>query len=888
MNILDIRCLRGPNYWSIRYPKLVLMTLDLGPLEERPTHTIDGFYERLTQLLPSLYEHRCSEGRRGGFFSRVQDGTWMGHVVEHIALEIQTLAGMDCGFGRTRSTGQYGVYTVVFSYAEERPGRYAAEAAVRIAEALVEGRPYDLTADIEAMRTLYEQDRFGPSTAAIVEACVRRGIPYLRLDNSAYVQLGYGARQQRIQATVGSRTGSIAVELAGDKALTKEVLQNARIPVPAGEVVETEDELLAALPKVGYPLVIKPLDGNHGRGVGIGIQTPEEALTAFQRAQAEARGEAVVVERMAFGADYRLLVVDYKLVAAARRVPAMVTGDGLSTVRELVEEANRDPRRGHGHQNVLTKIALDEETLERLQAQGLTPESIIPAGQELYLKQTANLSTGGTSIDVTDQVHPEIVFMAERAARAIGLDICGIDLMALDITVPLARSGTMVIEVNAGPGLRMHTHPTEGRPRRVGRAIANVLFPDHQDGRIPLIAVTGTNGKTTTTRLTAHLMGQTGQRVGMTTTDGIYIGKYQIEAGDCTGPVSAQTVLKDASVEVAVLECARGGMLRAGLGFDQCDVGIVTNVAADHLGLGGIHTVEDMARVKAIVPESVRRLGYAVLNADNDATYQMRERLRCRVALFSLDEENERIREHCRNGGKAAVYEGQYITLLDGERRIRVEAIGRIPLAFGGKAPFMIANVLAATLAAFCQGVSVDQLARGLRTFVPSAENTPGRMNRFQFRDFTVLVDYAHNPHGLAALGEFLRQEESNCRVGIMTGVGDRRDEDILQLGRLAAGLFDQVIIRLDEDQRGREAESITGLLEAGIRQVDPPKTVRVIPDELKALDYALRHAPPGCLIVHLTEKITASLEIVRELQQLEENYDALSDSVMNRRSVME
>jgi cyanophycin synthetase len=849
------------------------MRLDLEELEECPSNKIDGFYERLRALIPSLYDHQCSEGRPGGFFYRVEQGTWMGHIIEHIALELQTLAGMDCGFGRTRGTGEYGVYNVVFAYQEERAGLQAAHCAVAIAQALIDGKDYNLQADISLLSRICEEDRLGPSTSAIVNACRQKGIPYLRLDTDSTIQLGYGARQKRIQATVTSQTSSMAVELAADKAETKRRLSQVNIPVPAGKVVQTEQALLTTLQQLSFPLTVKPLDGNHGRGVTTNIQSTEALLTAFR--MAKLHSEDVLVEQFVQGNDYRLLVIDYKLCAVAQRIPAQIIGDGQSTIQQLVDQINFDPRRSDGHVNLLTKIEIDEATLNLLAEQNLTLESVLSDGCELFLKKTANLSTGGTAVDVTDDVHPDIRTMAERAARTIGLDICGIDLIAQDVTCPLTDSGAMIIEVNAGPGFRMHTHPSVGKPRDVGKAVADMLFPDDQavalgPGRIPIVAITGTNGKTTTTRLTRHLIRQAGYTVGCTTTDGVYIGDALIEAGDCTGPQSALQVLQDTSVQVAVLECARGGMLRAGLAFDQCDVGIVTNVASDHLGMRDIHSLEDMARVKAIVAESVKPGGYAILNADEPHTYAMRENVRAQVTLFSMHPADEKVVAHYQAGGLVAVYEDGFITIRRGNEWFPIEHVDNIPLAFGGKAPFMIENILAATLAAYCQDISIPLLAEGLRSFVPSYENTPGRMNFFQFQNFRVLVDYAHNPHGLEALGAYLKQAEAQHTIGILTGVGDRRDEDIIAVGRVSVNIFDEIIIRFDEDSRGRDTDQIANLIMQGIREIDPQKSVRIIADELDALTYAIQHAPNGALIVHLSDRVSQSVKLVQECKKRE------------------
>ncbi|MGB3588915.1 MAG: cyanophycin synthetase, partial [Tunicatimonas sp.] len=608
--------------------------------EEQPTNTIEGFYDRLKALLPSLYEHRCSEGVPGGFFQRVEEGTWMGHVIEHIALEIQTMAGMEVGFGRTRGYGEKGVYQVVFAYMEEKVGLYAAEAATRIAEALIANEPYSLEEDLQRMREIREQERLGPSTGSIIEEAAARGIPWIRLNERSLCQLGYGANQKRIQATITSQTSSISVEISCDKTDTKHLLSQAEVPVPQGKEIRSLEELEDAVKRVGYPLAIKPIDGNHGRGITADITTWKTAQKAFEEAQQVS--SSVIVEKHIEGEDHRLLVVNHQLVAAAKRSPAHVIGDGKSTIQQLIDKINEDPRRGYGHEKVLTAIEVDKMTQMIFDSAGYTVDTVLPEGKLLKLKDTANLSTGGTATDVTHKVHPEVEFMAQRVSKVIGLDICGIDVMTTDISLPLSETGGAVLEVNAAPGFRMHIAPTEGLPRNVAAPVMDMLFPPGSNFRIPIVAITGTNGKTTTTRLTAHMMKMQGYKVGYTTTDGIYVNNHLLMKGDCTGPVSAQFVLKDPIVNCAVLEVARGGLLRAGLGFDHCDIGIVTNVSADHLGLKGIHTIEQLARVKSVIPESVHKDGYAILNADDDLVYQMRENVDCQVALFSMDEHNPR------------------------------------------------------------------------------------------------------------------------------------------------------------------------------------------------------------------------------------------------------
>jgi len=868
MEILDIKVMKGPNYWSVKRHHLIVMLLDLGAMEQRPTNTIDGFAERLQALMPTLYSHRCSEGVEGGFFTRVREGTWMGHVVEHIALEIQTLAGMDVGFGRTRESDKPGVYHVVFSYYEAKAGIYAARASVAIAEALIAGSDYDLQKDIQKLRELREEERLGPSTGSIVAEAARRRIPWIRLNRHSLVQLGYGKNQKRIQATIASTTSSIAVELACDKEDTKNLLEAAEVPVPKGMIVYDEEDLERAVRRIGYPLVTKPLNGNHGKGATTNLQTWEELLAGMEIAKKYSR--AVICEKFITGFDHRALVINYKFVAAALRTPAAVTGDGRHTIQELVDIVNSDPRRGFGHEKVLTHITVDAQTENILKAKGLTLESILPEGETLWLKPTANLSTGGTSTDLTDQVHPSNIILFERIARIIGLDICGVDVMAPDLTTPLTENGGAVLEVNAAPGFRMHLEPSEGLARNVAEPVIDMLFPPGQSARIPIIAVSGTNGKTTTTRLIAHIMKQTGATVGYTTTDGIYIQNQMMQSGDCTGPVSAEFILKDPTVEVAVLECARGGILRAGLGFHNCDVAVVTNVAGDHLGLGGIDTIEKLAKVKAVVPKTVFPNGYAILNADDDLVYGMRKELECNMALFSLNEHSNRVLDHCRKGGLGAVYESGFLTIIKGGWKIRVEKVGNVPITFAGTAEFNVANALGAVLAAYVSGVSMENIRLALQTFVPSPALTPGRMNIFKFNNFTVMLDYAHNTHGMQAIGKFVSQVNAPHKVGIVAGVGDRRDEDTIELGQEAGKMFDEIIIRQDKNLRGRTDTEIIRLIEKGIRNTNPDVKIHVIPKEHEAIDFALGNARKDSFITIISDVVPDALEQVKALKEKE------------------
>ncbi|TCZ74600.1 cyanophycin synthetase [Flaviaesturariibacter aridisoli] len=871
MKILELKVLRGPNYWSVRRPKLIQMKLDLEELEQKPTNKIPGFRERIEAMLPSMIEHRCSESVRGGFFIRVEEGTWMGHVVEHIALELQTLAGMNTGFGRTRSTGEReGVYHVIFNYEEEEAGLYAAKAAVRVAEALTDGTPYDVENDIQKLREIREDTRLGPSTGSIVSEAAKRNIPFIRLNRHSLVQLGYGVHQKRIRATIASTTSSIAVDLAGDKEDTKNLLEAAEVPVPKGTIIRNEEDLMQAISYVGYPMVLKPVDGNHGKGATTNITTWDVAVKAL--ADAQKYGRAVICEKFITGFDFRLLVINFKFVCAARRTPAAVTGDGSSTIQQLIDETNKDPRRGFGHEKVLTRITVDDFTWKMLHDKGYTLETVPPPGELVLLKPTANLSTGGTSTDVTEEVHPANIFMAERIARIIGLDICGIDIMAENLSDPLNESGGAVLEVNAAPGFRMHVEPSEGIPRNVAEPVVDMLFPQGGDGRIPIIAITGTNGKTTTTRITAAIVRAAGRKVGYTTSDGIYIQNQKMMDGDTTGPVSAQFVLKDPTVDFAVLECARGGILRGGLGFQQCDVAIVTNIAEDHLGMGGINTVEQMARVKKVVPETVCTRGYAILNADDDLVYKMKEGLDCNLGLFSMREDNPRVLEHCARGGKACIFENGYVTIMKENWKVRVLPVKDIPVTYFGKALHNIANVLPAVLATYLfKAVSIEDIRHALRTFEPSSVLTPGRLNFFHLRKCSFLADFAHNPAGVQLLSDFVGQLDYPQKIGIITGTGDRRDEDIRAIGAIAAGTFDELIIRMDKNLRGRTVEEIEALLREGINSANPSVPVTAIHDEAEALSEAYDRCERGALVTALCDKVEGTLAKIRTLQEQEE-----------------
>jgi cyanophycin synthetase len=873
--------MRGPNYWSIKHPKIIVLKLDLEDLQDAQTNEMPNLPQKLEKLFPDMYKHRSSEGTEGGFLRLVREGTTYSKVVQHIALELQTMAGMDSGYGRRYAANKPGLDYVVFSYQQERAGEYAAHAAVRITEALANGERVNVIQDVAKLHQIREDEYFGPSTEAIIQEAVTRNIPYIQNKKSGHIQLGYGIHQKRIQAAMSSNTSFFAVECAGDKNTTKLILDEAGIPVPQGHIVYNTAELEMAVEELGYPIVTKPLDGNQGKGASINLHCWKEALKGLVEAQRFS--QAVIVEQFIQGADFRMLVIDGKFIAAAKRTPAMVVGDGHSTIRQLVNAVNKDPRRGVGHEKELTHIKIDKITRGILRDKGLTLQSVLPEKQVLYLKNTANLSTGGTATDVTDLVHPYNVLMAERIAGIIGLDICGIDVMTSDIAIPLPETRGAVIEVNAAPGLRMHISPTEGLPRNVADPIINMMFPYGCPSRIPIVAVTGTNGKTTTTRLIAHILKFKGYKVGYTTTDGIYIQGRKIISGDTTGSFSSEFVLKDPTVNYAVLECARGGLLRSGLAFTQCDIGIVMNVSADHLGLKDINTVEEMANVKAVIPKTVCPDGYAILNADDDLVYNMANGLRCKVALLSLDENNLRIKDHISKGGLAAVLEDGYISLFKNTYKIRVDRVADIPLTFGGKARFNIQNVLAATLAAYISHLEIVDIKTALRTFIPSSETTPGRMNLFKLPKYEVLIDYAHNTAGMQAIGEFISSVQAHPKIGIVAGIGDRRDEDTRAVGRIAAEVFDDIIIRQDADLRDRDGTEINNLIKEGIFSVRPELEPKEINNEMRALAYALEYAPEGAFITLFAENIPEAVKLVesfRIIQHRTQASDQLAEGI--------
>ncbi|MEB3298005.1 MAG: cyanophycin synthetase [Candidatus Sericytochromatia bacterium] len=849
IKVIEQRLLRGPNLYSSR--SALYLHVDLQELHDRPSTAVPGFTDRLVQLLPGLADHRCSRGYRGGFVARLREGTYMAHILEHVIIELQCMAGTEVGFGRAREMrGEpAGHYRIVTSYLLERVVTEAVPVAVRIVETLFRGEVPEIGRDLEELRYWARRHALGPSTAAIVEAARRRGIPAFRVtDDASLFQLGTGRWQRRIQAALTSETSHIAVEIASDKDLTNALLREAGLPVPRGEAVTRLEDARRLLRRLGR-VAVKPHYGNQGKGVTVGVTTPEALEAAFRLAREH--GRSVLVEQSVEGRDHRVLVVGNRVVAVARRDPAHVVGDGVRAIRELCEEANRDPRRGTGHLKPLTKLKLDANALEVLASQSLGPDDVPASGRIVWLRTNANLSTGGTAVDLTDEIHPENALMAVRAARKVGLDVAGIDMVVRDISRPLYEQDGAIIEVNAAPGIRMHQSPSEGEPHDVGAAIVEMLFPSGRPTQVPIISVTGTNGKTTTTLLVAHVLRHAGRRTGTTTTEGIYLDGRRIQRGDCTGYWSARTVLSDPTVEVAVLETARGGLFKRGLAFDWCDTGIVLNVRDDHLGQHGVNTLEDLAAIKGIVARRTR--GHLVLNAQDAHCVRMADELEpgTKVTWFSMDDDVPLVRAHMAQGGVAVTLRKGMVMVAYGEHRLPLVEVERLPVTLRGKARHNIENVLAAVAALIHQGLSHEQIVEGLVGFHSTFETNPGRLNLVRVRDFTVLVDYAHNPDSYRAIIDTVRQLDAARLIGVITAPGDRLPEKLREVGELAAAGFDWLVVRDMSDLRGTAPGYVASVIADGVRAAGfPEERLTVIADETASIKHALAMAEAGDLVV--------------------------------------
>ncbi len=868
MEILERRVYVGPNLYA-HFP-VIRLTIDLGALEDHPTAKIPGFTDGLLAALPGLQKHGCSYEVEGGFVRRLreEEGTWLGHVLEHIAIELQVLTGAQVTFGKTRGTGEHGRYHVAIEYEEESVGLAAVDVglsliqsllpeALRTPRSLPDG--FRLDHEIRSLVEFAQRRQLGPSTAALVRAAEARGIPWFRLNSRSLIQLGHGKHQQRVQATITGRTSHIGVDLASDKEETNRLLGDLGLPVPKQRWVRNAEEAVRAARRLRFPVVVKPLDANHGRGVTTDIR--DEAAVEVAYAKAREHSRSVLVETFLKGHDHRMLVVGGELVAVAKRVPGHVVGDGEHTIKDLVEIVNQDPRRGIGHEKVLTRLELDHEALRMLERAELTIESVPAAGTIVYLRGTGNLSTGGTAIDLTDQVHPDNRDMAIRAARAIGLDVVGVDFITPDITQSYRDIGGGICEVNAAPGFRMHVAPTEGTPRDVGRAVIDMLIPPSTNARIPVAALTGTNGKTTTARMLAHIHKMNGSVVGLTTTDGVYVDGVRTCAGDMTGPVAARMVLSDPTVEVAVLETARGGLLRAGMGYRSCDVGAVLNVTSDHLGLHGIDTLEQLAQLKRIVVEVARDV--AVLNADDPLCLMMADHTEAsRIAYVTMNPRHELVRQHIRAGGLAVVCEeginGHMVTLYDRGAHQPLLWTHLIPATLEGKALHNVENAMFAAAMAHAMGIKADAIRQGLRTFDSTYFQAPGRLNVFDGHPFKVILDYGHNVAALEAMARFVaRLEITGKRTLVLGAPGDRRDEDIKAMCRIAARSFDHVIVRQDDDMRGRSAMELPEMMQKELLACGmQSEQVEIVPAEDAAVDHALRTARRGDLLLVLADQI--------------------------------
>jgi cyanophycin synthetase len=870
MRILDKAVFVGPSLYA-HFP-VIRLDIDLGPLEDWPSGKLGpGFTDPLIAALPGLKQHGCSYGKPGGFVRRLTegDGTWMGHILEHVALELQNVAGETVTFGKTRSQGPRGHYYVVYQYEQEEVGMEAGQLALTLLHSLLpadlrpEGavpKEFDFAAERDEFIRFAQRRALGPSTMALVRAAEERRIPWIRLNEQSLIQFGHGRFQQRIQATVTSRTPHIAVELASDKEETNRILGNLGLPVPRQRMVQRADDAVTAAEKIGYPVVVKPFNANHGRGITVHLTTAEQVRTAFDVAREHSR--SVIVESFIVGEDHRMLVINGELVAVAKRVPGHVVGDGQHTIEELVDRVNQDPRRGVGHEKVLTRLLFDHQAETMLARQGYTRETVPADGEQVFLRSTGNLSTGGTATDMTDLVHPDNIQMAVRAVKAIGLDVGGVDFLSSDITESYKEVGGAICEVNAAPGFRMHMAPSEGRPRDVGGAVMDMLFPPGSPCRIPIAAVTGTNGKTTTARMLAHIQKLAGHHVGLTSTDGVYIDGQRTVAGDMTGPVATRMVLSDPSVDVAILEIARGGLLRAGMGVRHCDVGAVLNVKADHLGLRGIGTLGQLAEVKRIVVEVARET--AILNADDPLCLKMADYTQAKhLCYVTMDPSHQLVGEHIQAGGRGVVLEtgmkGQMITLYDHGAHIPLLWTHLIPATLEGRAMHNVQNAMFAAAMAFSMGLKLEDIRHGLRTFDTTFFQAPGRMNIFDEHPFKVIVDYGHNPAAVEVMCDLVKRlDVAGRRLCVIAVPGDRRDEDITEIGRIAAGTFDRYICRRDDQLRGRRPDEVPQLLrEALLAGGASPEQIVVIPDEQTAVDTALREAETGDLLLIFADAIT-------------------------------
>ncbi len=883
MQIQSIYCFQGRNIYSHR--PVVRMIVDIGIFEAGPTREIPGFNKKLLEHFPEIAEHTCGLGYVGGFGERLIEGTYIGHVAEHLIIEIHNKMGYPIKYGKTRQIGNTSKYYIIYEYMNESFSVECGKQVIEIVKAFAENRDIDIGKIINDLKKVSIETDMGPSTKAIYEAAKRRNIPVCRVGTGSILQLGYGKNLRTIQASLSDSTSCIAVDIVSDKQLTKKILMDNNIPVPHGLVVQSLEEAFEAVHKLGFPLVIKPIDSNQGKGVTVNITSERQIIEAVSEATKYSR--KIIIEKYIHGKDYRVLVVGNKVCAVAERRPPEVVGDGVSTISELVDLENMNPLRGGNHERPLTYIWLDEIAKNYLKAQGLTTESIVGLGQIVRLRQNGNLSTGGTARNCTDEIHPQNAYYAIAAAKALGLDIAGIDFAVEDISQPIDVNEGAIIEVNAAPGLRMHLYPSEGEPIDVAEEILKMMYPDDSNTSIPIVSITGTNGKTTTTRLIKHTLSLMGLNVGMTSTSGIYVGDKCVQRGDTTGPISASIVLSNKTVDVAVLETARGGIVRKGLGYELADVGVLVNISDDHLGIDGINTIEELANTKALVIESIKTNGYAVLNADDSMTPYMLSKVKSNVIMFSRLKANALFKKHCKNPDSIAVYvKDGYIWVIKDAKKIPLIDLEDIPITFGGLVECNVENALAAVSALLGLNVQLDIIKKGLSTFQPDVELNPGRFNMFDMGEFKVMLDYSHNIAGYSAVLKFIQRLKSKRLVGIVGMPGDRMDSNIKEVGELCAKSFEKIYVKEDIDLRGRKRGQVAELIESSIINSGAKReNVEIVLSETEALKKAMLDARPGDIITLFFEELDEAIQVIMKFKKEQETTDLLLESSLKTRN---
>lgn len=863
MEIESIRSYTGRNIYSHR--PVIRLEINIGDLYKKPTKDIENFNETLLELVPGLGRHYCSLGYEGGFAERLKEGTYMGHVTEHLILELQGMLGYDVYYGKTRVMEEPSHYYIVYEYVSEKCGIQCGRAAVDIINSIIRNEKVSLTDILDDLAVIVTESGLGPSTKAIYDEAVKRGIPVTRMGNESLLQLGYGKHLRLIEASLSDSPSCISIDMVGNKFLTKEILGNNKIPVPCGDIAYTGDTAVKVSREIGYPVVIKPFNGNQGKGVILNVRSDDEARAAFRESMKYSK--AGIVEKFIEGNDYRVLVVGSKVSAVSERKPPCVMGDGIHTVRELIAIENSSPLRGDDHEKPLTRIKIENMTLDILSKKGLDLNHIPAVGETVFLRYNSNLSTGGTARDCTEEIHPYNSAIFVKAARLLGLDIAGIDVTMKDISVPLTSSNGAVIEINAAPGLRMHLYPSEGKGRNVAEDIVEMMFPKNKPYAVPIVSVTGTNGKTTTTRLIRHTLALMGRKVGMTSTSGVFIGDECILKGDNTGPISAKMVLSNREVEAAVLETARGGIIKRGLGYDLADVGVITNIADDHLGIDGIKSLEDLAFVKSIVVEAVKPGGYSVLNADDQMTEYFLKRAAGNVFLFSKSINNKLVARHVREGGKAAFIQNGAIVIHD-EKDIALINIEEIPITFGGVIGCNIENSLAAASALYALGIPTEVIEMGLKSFKPDTVSNPGRFNLFDVGSFKVMLDYGHNPAGYREVIHFIKTIGAKRNIGVIGVPGDRQDSNIHEIGSICSTAFSKIYVKEDYDLRGRKPGEVAGILKKSLIENGCKKdSIDIILSESKAFETAMLDAQPGDLIVLFYQEFEEALELLNKFK---------------------